>query len=201
MGRLLRDSDLVPGVVAVASLLGTTLGLELPVLAGLGIGAAVYAGVRFLMPDADPEVAPGVRRSRLEAGVADLSRHVAAVADLGGRVRDPEVRQRVDTIVATGQRIVTHVGEDPADLLVAQPLLTLYLESTTGILRNFVRLESRDVASARASLAKAEDEAVPLLEAKVTELYEHLQRDEVVALTVDSELVEFRTRGITGEGL
>jgi hypothetical protein len=31
----------------------------------------------------------------------------------------------------------------------------------------------------------------------VAELYEQLQRDEVVELTVDSELLEFRTRGIT----
>lgn len=197
MARLLRDTDLVPGVVAVAVLLVVQFVLGLPLLAGLGIAAAVYLGVRLLLPDADPEVAPGVRRSELVNGLAAMEQRLVRVTQLGGGVVKPDVRRRVDSLIATSGRVIAHVREDPADLPVARPLLELYLDSTHSILSNYVRLSSRAVASAEAPLAKAETEAVPLLEAKVTELYDQLQREEVVALSVDSELVEFRTRGIT----
>lgn len=197
MARVLRETDLVPGVAAAGGLLGATLGFGLPVVAGLGVAAGVYLGVRLLMPAPDPEVAPGVTRSQLAAAVAGFEDRIGRVAALGGQVTKPPVRQRVDTLTATSRRVVTHVREDPADLLVAKPLLELYLDSTVEILTNYVRLFSRQVATAAEPLAKAEQEALPLLEGKVTELYEQLQRDEVVELTVDSELLEFRTRGIT----
>lgn len=197
MARLLRDSDLVPGVVAVAVLLVVQFVLGLPLLAGLGIAAAVYLGVRLLLPDADPEVAPGVRRSQLVTGLAALEQRLVRVTQLGGGVVKPDVRRRVDSLIATSGRVIAHVREDPADLPVARPLLELYLDSTAAILTNYVHLSSRPVASAEEPLSKAENEAVPLLESKVAELYDQLQREEVVALSVDSELVEFRTRGIT----
>jgi len=197
MTGLLRDTDLVPGVVAVAALLVVQFVLGLPLLAGLGIAAAVYLGVRLLLPEADPEVAPGVRRSQLVNGLAALEQRLVRVTQLGGGVVKPDVRRRVDSLIATSGRVIAHLREVPADLLVARPLLELYLDSTAGILTNYVRLSSRPVASAEEPLSKAENEAVPLLESKVTELYDQLQREEVVALSVDSELVEFRTRGIT----
>ena len=197
MSRLLRDSDIVPGAVAVAVLLLVQFLLDLPLLAGLGIAVAVYLGVRLLMPEEDPEIAPGVRRSQLVTGLAAMEQRLVRVTQLGGGVVKPDVRQRVDSLIATSGRVIAHVRQDPADLPVARPLLELYLDSTAGILTNYVHLSSRPVASAEEPLAKVETESVPLLEAKVTELYEQLQREEVVALSVDSELVEFRTRGIT----
>lgn len=197
MARLLRDTDLVPGAAAVAVLLVVQFVLGLPLLVGLGISVAVYLGVRLLLPEADPEIAPGVRRSQFVTGLAALEQRLVRVTQLGGGVVKPDVRRRVDSLIATSGRVIAHVREDPADLPIARPLLELYLDSTHSILTNYVRLSSRGVASAEEPLAKAENEAVPLLEAKVTELYDQLQREEVVALSVDSELVEFRTRGIT----
>lgn len=195
--RVLRETDVVPGVAAVGGLLGATLGLDLPVVAGLGVAAGLYLGVRLLMPAPDPEVAPGVTRGQLDAAVAGFGERLDRITALAGQVAKPAVRRRLETLIATGGRVVTHVREDPADLPVARPLLELYLDSAAQILDNYVRLSSRQVASAAEPLAKAEDEAIPLLEGKVTELYEQLQREEVVELTVDSELLEFRTRGIT----
>lgn len=200
MANLLRESDLVPGVAGVAALLGATFALDLPLVAATGIGALVYAGVGLVMPAADPEVAPGVRRSQLAAGVAALEARIAHVAALTGQVSDREARRHVARIVDVARQVVAHVLGDPADLPAAQPLLELYLDTTTGLLRTYVHLASRDVVSARDALEKAENEAIPLLSSKVTALYEQLQRPEVVALTVDSELVEFRTRGLT-EGI
>jgi hypothetical protein len=134
--RVLSETDLVPGVAAAGGLVGATLGLGLPVVAGLGVAAGVYLGVRLLMPRPDPEVAPGVTRSQLDDAVAGFEERIGKVAALGGQVTKPGVRGRLDALTATSQRVVTHVLQDPADLLTAKPLLELYLDSTAEILEN-----------------------------------------------------------------
>lgn len=191
-GRLGR-SDLVPGAAAVAALLALAFVFQFPLWLVLPLAVGVYVGVRWLLPSAapaDPEVAPGVTRSELAAALRGAEEKVAAIRALARQSGHPTAGQRALDIGATAERIIAGIRDDPKDLKDARHVLDRYLDATRDLLTTYNRLAARDVASARGTLAKVEGDVLPRIDAQLRDLYEKLQRDDVIDLEVATEMLD-----------
>lgn len=195
-GRALATSDLGPGVLAVATLAGTVFGLGVPLVAGLGLAAVAYLGSRWALPDADPEVVPGLRRGAYEAGLAALREKVGRLEYEGSRLAEGPVRAQVGAVLTGAHRLVEHVAADPADLPRARPVLELYLDTTTDVVGRYRKLALRPNPENAEALQRVEAEVLPHVRQGVEDLETQLQHDDVVDLEVAAEMLTYRTRNL-----
>ncbi|HEY8600475.1 MAG TPA: 5-bromo-4-chloroindolyl phosphate hydrolysis family protein [Thermomicrobiales bacterium] len=201
LGRLLRNTDVLAGLGAVLLLLLCVFLLQVSLPLSIGLAVAVYVGLRLALPQGNPHEGA----ERLAATLARCGERVTAIgqfAGWAGFAGKPEVRDRLLAIARVAKRILTAITQDPNKQGVAQQFLDEYLDPITSVLSNYVRLAGRDLALARDELAALEAETLPLIERRLTTLYEQIHSADLAALELDTKMLEYTLQPIsmaTGE--
>jgi hypothetical protein len=107
------------------------------------------------------------------------------------RIPKPAVRDQALSLSASADRILAVIGETPDNQQLASDFISRYLAPAEAIVSRYARLAARDVPSAGATLAKVEAEDLPLLDAKMRELYDRLHRGDLIDLEVAREMLAF----------
>jgi hypothetical protein len=105
-------------------------------------------------------------------------------------IGQPATRAQALRICATADNILAVLAEEGREPRIARDFLDRYLTPATTILSQYVRLSSRGVASAHEALDRVESHDLPLIEQKMSELYERIHRGDVIDLQVASEMLE-----------
>jgi hypothetical protein len=105
------------------------------------------------------------------------------------RIGKPDVRDRALAICASADRILGVLGEVPAEGQLARDFVDRYLTPAEAIVSRYARLSSRGISTAEPTLVKVETEDLPLLDAKMRELYDRLHRGDLIDLEVAREML------------
>jgi 2TM domain/5-bromo-4-chloroindolyl phosphate hydrolysis protein len=138
-------------------------------------------------------------RAPSEPVAATVERGVAEVAELRRlalRMAKPEVREAALRVCATADSILAVLAEQP-DATKTADFLDRYLTPTHTIFDQYARLSGRGITSAEPALTKVETHDLPLIAAKLDELYQRLHRGDVIDLEVASEMLEMGLDEIT----
>lgn len=105
------------------------------------------------------------------------------------RIRDAGARQEALDVCASADRVMSALAEHPDELPLARKFLHNIVEPTEKIVTTYQRLSSRDIASARETLAQVEQHDLPLIREKMDEVYERLHRGTLIDLEVAREML------------
>ena len=161
-----------------------------PALVGAGVG---YAGAYLLAAPRkssarDVQLASaGITVDELASVAREGRERVELVRALAKGAKDPEAAAAIGAIADAIARIYQNYAEDPKDLRTSGRFRTVHLEAGINIVRRYVELEERRLASAEARATM--DRAIALLR-KIREAFEvhlgKLQEDNL--LDLDSEI-------------
>lgn len=159
-------------------------------LAALGAWGTVHAAFRPSRTIDARAKSPGLAQSVdwdvQIAQVAEASRRITALSE---RASDPLVRQRGKEVSTALNRVISHLREDPDDLLSSQKFLAVYVERTQVILARYVQLECLNTPQADQVRHRVRDELLPML---IRMCDAHLQRimsDDLRAFETDVEVL------------
>ena len=127
----------------------------------------------------------------LTAALREGEARVDAMRARARRIQKPAVRDQALRLCASADQILAVLAEDPDQNQLARDFVTRYLTPAEAIVSRYARLASRDVPSAAPTLAKVETEDLPLLEQKMTSLYDRLHRGDLIDLEVAREMLAF----------
>jgi len=105
------------------------------------------------------------------------------------RVPNPEVRRQALDVCAAADQVVAAIGDNPREIAIARDVLNRYLTPAHTIIADYTRLATRNVPSARVTLAQVEEHDLPLLQTKLQELYDRLHRGSLIDLEVAREML------------
>ena len=105
------------------------------------------------------------------------------------RIPNLEVRQEALALCASADQVLAVIEETPDEAALADDFLHRYLAPASSILADYSRLANRNIASARPTLEKVETHDIPMLSAKLDELYERLHRGSLIDLEVAREML------------
>lgn len=105
------------------------------------------------------------------------------------QIPTPEIRRQALAVCASADQVFSAIMENPAEAMLARDFLDRYLTPASRILGEYARLASRDIASARPTLAKVEEHDLPFLRTRFDELYDRLHRGRLIDLQVAREML------------
>ncbi len=185
--KVVLANELVAGVVATAAL-GAGVVLHLPIIAAGVAGAAVYGGMRLLLPwpvkqgeDLDAMRRETIARGRQQIGVLEK---LAANSK-------PSVRASVTSICRSAREIFTMFEASPRKAAMARGFVDYTLTRTVTVLQRYQELSSRSTATAKETLEKTET-LLSMIEASFREQLDKLVRED--AADLDSEVELLKTR-------
>jgi hypothetical protein len=106
------------------------------------------------------------------------------------RIRKPAVRAQTLEICALADRVLAILPE-AADETAVRDILNRYFSPAESIISRYATLMTREVASAAATLRQVETEDLPLIERQLHDLYDRLNRGELIDLEVAREMLRF----------
>lgn len=197
MNGLLRNTDVLAGAGATVLFLIVVFALGLSPLIGLGLALVTYLGLRLALPKPDTGAAAAAAAEaatldRCEEQVTSI-RQFAGWAEFNGR---PAVEERLLAIHGRARRILDAIKQDPNKRGAAEQYLTGYLLPITEVLAQYVRLAGRDVALAREELAEFEAQTLPLIERRLTTLFEQIHSADLAALEIDTKMLAYTLQPI-----
>ncbi len=185
--KVVLANELVAGVVATAAL-GAGVVLHLPIIAAGVAAAAVYGGMRLLLPspvkqgeDLDAMTRETIARGRQQIGVLEK---LAANSK-------PSVRASVTSICRSAREIFTMFEASPRKAAMARGFVDYTLTRTVTVLQRYQELSSRSTATAKETLEKTET-LLSMIEASFREQLDKLVRED--AADLDSEVELLKTR-------
>ena len=123
--------------------------------------------------------------------MAEGEARVDAMRSQARRIPKPAVRDQALSLSASADRILAVLGETPENQQLASDFLSRYLTPAGAIISRYAHLAARNVPSAAPTLAKVEAEDLPLLDHKMSELYDRLHRGDLIDLEVAREMLAF----------
>lgn len=132
---------------------------------------------------------PRSQPTDLTALIADGEAKVDAMRAQARRIAKPDVRDRALAICASADRILGALDDFPSERQLARDFVDRYLTPAEAIVSRYTRLSGRGVSSAEPTLVKVETEDLPLLDAKLAELYDRLHRGDLIDLEVAREML------------
>jgi hypothetical protein len=184
----LRDTDVVPALVAVALLLVWYVVLDLNLIAGIVLALLVYGIGRWVLVDGP--------RHRAKSTFADAQEQLRQLRQLSQNVTDPEVLRMVQVIDADVDRIIGFAFRRRQHIQTAQEVVDLYLQSTIDVLRRYQELQVNDVQSADSAMVEVR-QVLPGIHQLLTKIWEDMHRADVVKLQTQTE--QLRTLLAVGE--
>jgi hypothetical protein len=135
---------------------------------------------------------PGTTRGTGEWGklMAEAEAKVDAMRTFARRMPKPATRAHALEICAIADRVLT-VLQESRDERLARDVVTRYLTPAETIFTRYARLATREVAAAGPALTRVEEEDLPLIERKLSDLYDRLHRGDLIDLEVAREMLAF----------
>lgn len=124
------------------------------------------------------------------ATIEDAEARVARLWRTARSIPGEAAREQAFRVCAAADRVAEVLALDKAAPEVVLQYVEGYLAPAEAILGRYARLAQRGVAAAEPTLAKVEQQDLPLLAEKFDALYERLHRGDVVDLAVASEMLE-----------
>jgi hypothetical protein len=176
-------------------LLGWGIGIAAHAANAFGFGGSQragrsLAGAPSVAPTGAPAAAPAAVPVDARALGQEAETRVARLWRVARRIEAPAAREQAFRVCAAADRVAEALAGGAGDATVARAFLDRYLGPAEGVLDRYVRLAGRGVAAAEPTLVRVEEHDLPLLETKLTELYEHIHRGDVIDLEVAREMLE-----------
>ncbi len=141
-----------------------------------------YGFDRRLKLSSDKDVA-----TALEAAYVKLER----LGTAGDNIRSRDFRERLDRIIAWGERILDRIGDDPEDFRRARKFLNVYLDGAQQVTEKFARAQG-DAQSAE--LEQSFGRLLRDMETVCEEQYQRLLDNDLVDLDVQMEVLTTRLK-------
>jgi 5-bromo-4-chloroindolyl phosphate hydrolysis protein len=187
--KVVLANDLVAGVLAT-TVLGVGVVLHLPVIAAVGAAAAVYGGMRLLLPSAlrNREEMDSITRDSIARG----RQQIGVMQQLAAATKKESVRQSVNNICASATEIFSMFESAPHKAPLARGFVDYTITRTVNILQRYQELSRRaGNVSAQETLAKTET-LLSMIEQSFHEQVARLLSEDVADL--DSEIEILKTR-------
>ncbi|MGH2561209.1 MAG: 5-bromo-4-chloroindolyl phosphate hydrolysis family protein [Thermomicrobiales bacterium] len=181
---------------------------------GWGVGVAIHAvtvltediafdkrwedrKVRERMSRHGPQPNPPARTAEKRTTAPDMTSlvedgigRVAGLRRAALNIENQGARAQTLRICATADNILAALAEEGRESRLAREFLDQYLSPARTIVSQYVRLSSRGVATAQPALERVETHDLPLIERRMSELYDRIHRGDVIDLQVASEMLE-----------
>lgn len=137
-------------------------------------------------PTADSEIATIVRRG---AQLVDRMRADARM------IPRSEARREALAACAAADQVLSAIEDHPDEVVLARDFLHRILEPGSTLVRDYARLASRDVPSARETVAEVESNDLPALTGRINAIYDRMHRGTLIDLEVAREMMALDTPG------
>jgi hypothetical protein len=139
-------STLIAGVAGALAFPLLVFGLALPLWLGLVVALGIFGGLLLaLRPrgfgfdvDAMTEAQSDTVRGLISDGTAALGR----IKRIAPAIGDPAMKSAVQSLAATSDQILAHVGNDSSRAMAVRRYLTFYLPNAASIAEGWQTLES-----------------------------------------------------------
>lgn len=101
----------------------------------------------------------------------------------------PEPRREALAACAAADQVLSAIEEHPDEVVLARDFLHRFLEPASTLVRDYSRLASRDVPSARETVAEVEANDLPRLTQRADAIYDRLHRGTLIDLEVAREMM------------
>jgi uncharacterized protein Yka (UPF0111/DUF47 family) len=105
------------------------------------------------------------------------------------QIPTPAVRTQALDVCAAADRVLSAIGDNPEEVVLARDFVSRYLTPANSILSDYSRLARRNVASAEPTLRRVEEHDLPLLEEKLNDVHDRLHRGSLIDLQVAREML------------
>jgi len=182
-------------------------------LLGWGVALAVHGVVTYGSPgDAVRAHRPNADRVPLELPVhrdvvvpatqgsaaalaEEAEARVARLWRVARRIEAPDVREQAFRVCSAADRVAEALAVGTGDATAARVFRDRYLGPAETVMEGYVRVAGRGLSAAEPALTKVADRDLPLLETKLTELYERIHRGDVIDLEVAGEMLALDLEG------
>lgn len=176
-----------------------------------GVGLAFHAYDMFIGENKDLARRLTERRMRSQMEAAERATSVNGgpgreVAEITGIVRQgsqlvdgmradarmiprSEPRREALAACAAADQVLSAIEDHPDEIVLARDFLHRFLEPGSTLIRDYARLASRDVPSARETVAEVEANDLPALTRRANAIYDRLHRGTLIDLEVAREMM------------
>jgi hypothetical protein len=131
-------------------------------------------------------VRPATELGAIEEQASDL---IDSMRRSARQIPKPAVRTRALDVCAAADRVLSAMGDNPEEVVLARDFVSRYLTPAHTILQDYSRLASRKIAAAEPTLERVESHDLPLLEEKLNEVHDRLHRGSIIDLQVAREML------------
>jgi hypothetical protein len=100
-----------------------------------------------------------------------------------------EPRREALAACAAADQVLSAIEDHPDEVVLAREFLHRFLEPGSKLVRDYARLASRDVPSARETVAEVEANDLPALTRRANAIYDRLHRGTLIDLEVAREMM------------
>lgn len=104
-------------------------------------------------------------------------------------IPNPEARREALAACAASDQVLSAIEEHPDEVVLARDFLHRFLEPGSKLVRDYARLASRDVPSARRTVAEVEANDLPALTRRANAIYDRMHRGTLIDLEVAREMM------------
>jgi hypothetical protein len=130
--------------------------------------------------------APATELGAIEQQASDL---IDSMRRSARQIPTPAVRTQALDVCAAADRVLSAIGDNPEEVVLARDFVSRYLTPAHSILGDYARLASRNVASAEPTLRRVEEHDLPLLHEKLNDVHDRLHRGSIIDLQVAREML------------
>ena len=189
-------AGIVAGIVAGAIFLVFLVLLNLSWIVALVVAIVGYGGALLLLSDARGRrttvVYPqGITAETVNRAIEEGRAQVQEIRRSAAAVPKADVRQKIEALCASAERIFDDLPKDPKDVPAARQFLTYYLDATGKIVRRYSELASVPAKSTQIkdTLAKVES-SFDLIQLAFDRQLSRLLQDDVLDLDSEIALLE-----------
>ncbi|MCP4134410.1 MAG: hypothetical protein GY754_25785 [bacterium] len=189
---------LIGGAVSALFFILFEAGFFLTAAAGLAgfVGGALLFSPKKIDPRLlELEKVHGISAKTLRSIISKGKRRVAKMQKIASSIEEKSVRQKIDNICETVEKIFEDFKYDPKDVKAARQFLSYYLDTTIKIIEQYSVLSKQPTsADGQKTLAKAEEMLGKIEEAfekQLTKLYEDDFLDLDTEMTVLDSAIKF----------
>lgn len=146
-------------------------------------------------PQADPRAA-GDTATQMTPPASEIFGIVREGSALVDRMRAdarliprPEARREALAACAASDQVLSAIEEHPEEVVLARDFLHQFLQPGSQLIRDYARLASRDVPSARRTVAEVEASDLPALTRRANAIYDRMHRGTLIDLEVAREMM------------
>jgi hypothetical protein len=104
-------------------------------------------------------------------------------------IPNPEARREALSACAASDQVLSAIEDHPDEVVLARDFLHRFLEPGSKLIRDYARLASRDVPSARRTVAEVEANDLPALTKRANAIYDRMHRGTLIDLEVAREMM------------